>query len=376
VTSWALVNRLVGWGFLLAYFGTGALLASTTGAAGLRLLLRTFVAAGLAIALLDLALLAARFNGAEIPLAVLDVRIAGFAGNANAFAFQMLMVLGAGLALHGTHAEPPARPPQTPLRALTILLLGDHLHRRLQHLPERLPLAFTLTALLFAASRAGWGACAVVLAVALWHRTIRVRELVIVAILSGLTALIVTGDLFRVIHGLDDWAAGGGRARGSGSILALVTHMTMMMPAAAGHDNMEHLQSMLLGLKMWMAHPLFGAGLGAFIESFSREHERELVIHSTPIWLLAETGIAGLVIFAMPFVAIMKSELGRRAKPDLASRAIILTLVGFVVMGMAHDMMYQRSLWLLLGAAMFIRPAIPRQESEFPAASLDGGGER
>jgi hypothetical protein len=357
LTSWALVNRLLGWGFLLAYFGTGALLAASAGTEGLRRLLRSFAAAGLAVALLDLVLLTARFGGAAIPFEVLGFRLAGLAGNANAFAFQMLMVLAAVLALRGerTTSAAPRRAPGERLRALTIALLGPDLHRRMSHLAGHLPLVIALTALLFAASRAGWGACAAMLAAALWLRMLGFRELIAAVLLSALAALIVTGDLLHIIHSLDDWAAGGRPgSTGGGPAGALVAHLKTAMPTAAEHDNVDHVQTVLLGLKMWMAHPFFGAGLGAFIESFSREHGRALVIHSTPVWLLAETGLIGFIVFAAPFVAILKGELDQRAKRDLAGRVIVLALVGFAVMGAAHDLMYQRTLWLLLGAALFV----------------------
>lgn len=346
LTDWAVVNRLIGWAFLLAYFATGALLTATTGKAGFRLMLRSFIAAGLAILSLELALLAMRFGGVEIPLQVLGFRLEGFAGNPNAFAFQLLMVTAALLAYQGTLPPFSASATSGPRSAE---------RPRSWYWVRHLPLALLFNGLLFAGSRAGWIAAAAVLAAALWRRTLRARDLALSAVMAGIITLLVTGDFARIGLATFDWArvlVGGGGWPSLGR-LALATHVVEVMATAPASDNLEHLQSMVIGLKMWLSHPLFGAGLGAFMDSYERTYGHALVIHSTPIWLLAETGLAGFAIFAAAFIAVLKNELGTKAARDLASRFIILSLVGFAAMGAAHDLMYQRSLWLLIGAALF-----------------------
>jgi hypothetical protein len=346
LTDWALVNRLIGWAFLLAYFATGALLTATAGKAGFRLVLRSFVAAGLAILLLELALLAMRFGGVEIPLQVLGFRLEGFAGNPNAFAFQLLMITAALLAYQGTFA---------PFSAIGTSDSRSADRRRSWQWVRHLPLALLFNGLLFAGSRAGWLAAAAVIVAALWRRTLRARDFAVSAVLAGLITLLVTGDLARIGQATFEWVkfpVVGGHSPSLGR-WALAAHVVAAMATAPASDNLEHLQSMVIGLKMWLAHPLFGAGLGAFMDSYERTYGHALVIHSTPIWLLAETGLVGFAIFAAAFIAILKNELGAKAARDMASCFIVLSLVGFAVMGAAHDLMYQRSLWLLIGAALF-----------------------
>lgn len=98
-TAWASANRLFGWFVLLAYAGTGALLASQKDAEGFPVLLRTFVASGLAVVAFELVLLLAVAVGMPIPQSLLGLRIAGFAQNPNAFGFQLLLVVAAIIAL-------------------------------------------------------------------------------------------------------------------------------------------------------------------------------------------------------------------------------------------------------------------------------------
>jgi hypothetical protein len=71
-------------------------------------------------------------------------------------------------------------------------------------------------------------------------------------------------------------------------------------------------------------HPVFGAGLGAFRNQMILTLDGlPLVIHSTAVWLLAELGIVGFLIFAESFTP--------------------------------GDMLYQRTFWLLIGAALAVR---------------------
>ena len=64
---------------------------------------------------------------------------------------------------------------------------------------------------------------------------------------------------------------------------------------------------------MFLSHPLFGAGLGAFIGEQVRATGTPLIIHSTPVWLLAETGLVGFAVFFAAAWRIVSAEWPRRA---------------------------------------------------------------
>jgi O-antigen ligase len=117
---------------------------------------------------------------------------------------------------------------------------------------------------------------------------------------------------------------------------------------------------------MFWQHPLFGAGLGAFIEQTAQNGPRPLQIHSTLIWLLAEFGVIGTAVFVWPIVTIVLRELRRHN--DIAGYMLLFALIGFATMQMAHELMYQRALWLLLGAGL----AVVSQNKVSPAGPYRG----
>ena len=91
-----------------------------------------------------------------------------------------------------------------------------------------------------------------------------------------------------------------------------------------------------------------------------REHGRFLIIHSTPVWLLAETGIIGFLAFALPYFTILTSTIrsSLAGESDSGGILLVLCLVCVGVMSQVHELLYQRTLWLLIGAALFSVPQI------------------
>jgi len=77
------------------------------------------------------------------------------------------------------------------------------------------------------------------------------------------------------------------------------------------------------------------------------------VIHSTALWLLAELGLLGFAAFAVPGIYVWFTE-WRRAPRDPAAAVVALCFVGFAVMSGPADMLYQRTFWLLAGAALAV----------------------
>jgi O-antigen ligase len=119
----------------------------------------------------------------------------------------------------------------------------------------------------------------------------------------------------------------------------------------------ERLKSLTGGLRLFLQHPLFGAGLGAYMEAQTRLRA-PLVIHSTPLWLLAEMGLAGFAAFAWFGAKLVRTSIVCK---DREAAALLLAILGFCTMGAVHDMMYQRSIWLLAGA-LLTSAANPKRE--------------
>lgn len=310
-TSWAFTNRLFGWLVLISYAATGALLVQRAGTPGLRLLLRTFVVSGVAIAALGLAAITAALLGAPLGPPFLDYRLAGFAQNANAFAFQLLLVIAA------------------------IVATGDGWR-------PRMAMAIAFAAIFFSASRAGEATLAVLCLAALLFRFLNIRALVASLVLAG--AILVTILLLPTLAALF-----------GAEISSRALHY--VLDPSYGFSDSEHWVSMVAGARMFLQHPVFGAGLGAFIRSHLTADGRPLIIHSTPLWLLAEMGIIGFLAFAVPCLFLLFRELRGFRHADMAGRLLLLSLIVFGTMSQIHELLYQRTLWLLLGAALVKLPA-------------------
>jgi len=305
VTSWAWQNRLIGWFLLLAFGATGALIVSFAGQAGLRLLAASFVASNAAIALLEVMFIL--MAGLDIPR--LDpswlTPIQGFLQNRNAFSFALLI-------------------------AICALPLCDARLRRWAF-------PVLLAALWFAGSRAGLGALVVVLALAWWLQVITSRSL---GVAIGASAFIV--GVVLTLPGLLP----------IGSIAARSSVVVFMTSPET--SNIERLYSLREAWRMFAECPLIGAGLGAFMAEQTRI-AKPLVIHSTAMWLLAETGLLGFLIFAAAGLQIAASEFRQN---DQVSKVTILIGVTFVVMSTVHELLYQRIFWLFLGATLACPPSL------------------
>ena len=354
-TSWAFVNRFAGWFILLAYAATGAMLVRHAGLAGFRMLAVTFAAAGSAIALLDLSIFSGVVANLGVPTELIRYRSEGFAQNPNAFATQLL------LALAGVVAAVERS------RLRTLLLIG------------------VLLGLWFTGSRSGMIALGAVLILSLWWRLLSPRDLLHpVAVTAAVVAFIYwlpeilaairygwavsTIFLTDLWQSIASWIGGGSSGGGSGgstiNAARLEVHKHEFSPlevVASGYSgsNVQRIASLHGGWAMFEAYPILGGGLGAFIEQHLRAHGQALVIHSTPLWLLAEMGVVGLLVFLAPFIRIVKHELHERPASDAVRNFMILAFLGFAVVAAVHDLFYQRALWLLLGAALALVDTAP-----------------
>lgn len=338
-SGWAFTNRLVGWFVLLAYLATGALIVKVGGEAGLDALAWTYVIAAITIVGIEVVIFAGITAGFQIPLEIVRYRIEGFAQNANAFALQLLL-------------------------AVAIVL-----SRRMATRTQVAVLAFVFLGLWLTGSKAGLIALAVVLAVSLFFdfsRTSRIGA----ALLVAAAAVLVINWLPDIIFTVSQTAEQIGRklatlfcetCGGTAPSATLVKRdFSAVAVVASGYESssVERAASLRGAWQMFLAHPVAGAGLGAFLEQHARTAGAPLVIHSTPLWLLAETGIIGFLVFGTPFLRILVQQAGPARQRHSAAQMLVLILVGFGTMALVHELLYQRALWLLLGAALMV----PRNE--------------
>lgn len=77
------------------------------------------------------------------------------------------------------------------------------------------------------------------------------------------------------------------------------------------------------------------------------------MIHSVPIWILAEFGLLGAAFFGWFFLSCGGWFLKRlRKESALAAYVGLWSLGVFLVFGLAHDIFYQRLFWFMLGACL------------------------
>ena len=333
-TDWAFVNKGLGWLVLLCYGATGALIIRRVQDRGWELLLKTLVASGAAIALVDIGLMVSARVGISMPVGLVEARLAGLSQNPNAFALMLVLVLAAAMLLR---VRPAAR-----VGLMAVALVG----------------------IWFTGSRAGILAVPVVMSAAIMMG-VALRPLLMAAA-AAMVAIVGIIALPSLLY----WAGFlplDSQFAALDSVWALLERSDVV--------TAQHIQTIYDGFAMFLAHPIVGAGLGAYMYDQLRVTSVPLVIHSTAVWLLAETGIVGFAVFFAAALRLFADAVRHRG--DQAALLLVLMLCGMAVMSMAHEMLYQRAFWLLLGAALAMPVGIAvtvRRDGSLPGKVGDDSG--
>ena len=320
VTDWALYNRFLGWFLLLCYLLTGALITKNMCRIGLHAMARVWIVTCVTITIIEIFMkFGSQFVGLDITNFYTNKgfpRFSGMIGNPNAFGFQLLFAMSIGLAgrcFWGTWRHG---------RAIQVLFLG---------------VLFAGVGL--SGSRAAFLAMLVILIGSLLLRKSNVRQLV------------STAGVGLVILFLMTMAGSGG------------THSSVRADTFFGLDRGiqvrdDRKENTVLGWKMFVSQPVFGSGLGAYKEKYTEKDtekgmEKPMVIDSSYLWLLAEFGIVGFLVFLIipgnVFLWIWKNRVWVW-EWDWVIVAGIGCLVIFGIMSLVHELVYQRILWFMCGA--------------------------
>src|ERR1700721_1994368 len=129
-------------------------------------------------------------------------------------------------------------------------------------------------------------------------------------------------------------------------------------------------QSTALGLQAWLRHPVLGGGLGTFLLERETAGLPLVVVHSVPIWFLAEMGLVGLAAYAIFVVSLAAAGVALLARDDGRARGLLIVVAVFVLMGLVHDIFFQRTFWVAC-ALLLVDPvgAAQRREAVQPAAA-------
>ena len=321
VTQWAFSGRLLGWLVLLGYISGGYLIVLYGGYHGLRRICETVIATGVMVVLMTVfARFAVEFE--VIPNMFVTSNFEGFAANRNAFAFQLLVCIAVLL----SYSFMRARAYSLPTLGCKSKIRGKRPYSWRSFLFPVL-LAILMLGLFFTSSKAGLLVGILMLLVA-WVFRLSDRRLIV----------------FSVGIAISLW-----------SVLVIAEHwqsqFNLSSPYSYDVSNIERIKSIRIGLDMWLESPILGAGLGVFTEMYSNEFGHSMVIHSTPIWLLAEFGLVGIVLIGGMFIWLWRESFIHRFKHP-SYKLTLLLLLCFGVFGLVHEIFYQRMFWLFLGAAL------------------------
>lgn len=121
----------------------------------------------------------------------------------------------------------------------------------------------------------------------------------------------------------------------------------------------ERIASFHEALKMWRDAPITGTGLGSYRQRIAGGEDVSGTIHNSFLWLLAETGSVGALLFAAFFWIVLRSLYRASRLPEadpllFGVFGVLLVLAGASI---GTEIMYQRYLWFLTGLAL----TLPRQ---------------
>ena len=332
ITHWAVIGRLFGWIVLLGYLSVGALTINFLGKLGLLRLINTLIISAAIIILFEMI---TRSSG-YIDLINTPLNFEGFSGNRNAFAFQLLVC-----------------------SAFMIAFTPSKKADRVNFFWKYFGLAFVhgiiLTGIYLTASKAGIITAVIILLTSSLFNSFN-RMMILRSIIFGLVIWIVFVRLIPFIYNFTGFFPDGQIQK------QIQIQSSFSQPISFN----EHITTISLGLKLWLDSVWFGAGLGVFLEKSPTLAGKSILIHSTPVWILAEFGILGAAIL-ITILGWIFFNASKTFQVNPKSRALILLLMTFLLFGLTQEIFYQRIFWLALG----ICHALPLKKTSIQAFSKE-----
>jgi len=133
-------------------------------------------------------------------------------------------------------------------------------------------------------------------------------------------------------------------------------------------SDAERWQSTVLGFQAWLKHPVFGNGLGAFLLEREAAGLPALVIHSVPVWFLAEMGIVGLAAYVFFVASLLYCGISALPRRTADGRGLLIIVASFVLMGLVHDIFFQRTFWFACSLVLLNVERIPGRSARHEGA--------
>ena len=300
IQNWALINKYFGWYVLLAYFIFGAFVANNASDESIALFFKTLFVCACGIGIVS------------IPLYFLNLfhRFEGLTGNPNSYGFLLVIIT---------------------IILLTYKMRGNIISKSF----DTFGIGFLLTLIVYSGSKSAWlGLFFGIIFLSLARKNLY-RQLAPIALVALLLVIIL---YFLKASGI-------------------FTEDTHVYPVSQNLLNPNHynhrLEIMNHAHELWKTHPVFGVGLGSFLQ-YSVNELGGYTIHSTPYWLLVETGIIGLVLFASFFLYVILHlwKQNTTAGNGWAICGGIAILISFAAASIGFEAMYQRHIWFFSGWAI------------------------
>ncbi len=138
-----------------------------------------------------------------------------------------------------------------------------------------------------------------------------------------------------------------------------------------------------VALHIWSQHPLFGFGVGNYIEALWKYNygwNQDIIVHNTVLWLGSETGLFGVVTFygliAAAALRAWKLAMGPRNLAATIGMAILIALCAFVVEGMATPMHREPApfafFWILISMSVALTRPVPETTHQYATVTEIG----
>lgn len=144
------------------------------------------------------------------------------------------------------------------------------------------------------------------------------------------------------------------------------------------YSDRERWYSIVEGIKIWLDSPFLGAGLGSFISREINFFGRSLIIHNSYVWVLAEMGIilGGSFIymgFAFSKYCLIKliENFSFNKKLDFSEVGLLITILVIGILALAHEVLYQRIFALALGLFIVKSSSLKSQKSSHSPSLMD-----
>ncbi len=313
ITQWALGGRLIGWLVLLGYLSAGYLVSVHAGNHGLRRFAETIIATAATIVFVQMGLRLLDLWGLN-PGVYLASNFEGYAGNRNAFAFQLLTAIALFLGYTTVYQKHRKIGVEFERLFLVPLLLG-----------------LLLVGVVWSGSRAGIGVAALLLCFGFSRKCD--RKILLFGMLGAFIMWFLVWVMVSVAQGSDN-------------------QNSIIQSAFSGdYSDNERWSTFIHAFDLWRKSPLIGVGLGVFMAKSVEWLGHPQVIHSTPFWIAAEFGLVGVVTVGW-MGGVFARYLWISSKFSPACRSLLFLLIIFSIFGLVHEIFYQRIFWLVLGALL------------------------